>query len=242
MKNILFVLGATILLSACGSNESNARKAVRDSLKDSESAKFGEFTIIGDKEDAACLTVNAKNSFGGYTGNQDAYLRKDEAGWHIVSMTEKSHNDCVLAAKKVSFKENENDRKPTLSDPKYIPIEGDNVLGGQKSFTTNLMPEGNGEKFVIAKFKVRVVNEQAEQNINNYKPEINAKINGLLQTKVASELGTDPGKDKLISQIKKLLADVISCNLDMTASSSDQISQIKACGIEEVFITSLIVQ
>lgn len=51
----------------------NAKKAVRERLKDPESARFGKiqihsFTFEGKEFLGACGTVNAKNSFGGYVG------------------------------------------------------------------------------------------------------------------------------------------------------------------------------
>jgi hypothetical protein len=63
-----------LLLTAC-SDEPNARKAVLAELKDPDSAKFGEFTKSEDS-DMACYTVNAKNSLGGYIGNQEAFIMK----------------------------------------------------------------------------------------------------------------------------------------------------------------------
>lgn len=45
-----------------------AQQAVLESLKDPSSARFGRFWYAPGK--AACGTVNAKNAFGGYTGEQ----------------------------------------------------------------------------------------------------------------------------------------------------------------------------
>ncbi|TGP65469.1 hypothetical protein EN868_03205 [Mesorhizobium sp. M2D.F.Ca.ET.225.01.1.1] len=48
------------------------QKGVRESLKDPDSARFGN--MVAAQEDAnsswVCGTVNAKNSFGGYTGDK----------------------------------------------------------------------------------------------------------------------------------------------------------------------------
>jgi len=48
------------------------QKGVRAVLKDPESAKFGRMVAGSDGTDAAtvCLMVNAKNSYGGYTGEK----------------------------------------------------------------------------------------------------------------------------------------------------------------------------
>lgn len=47
-------------------------KAVRDVLKDPQSARFGRMVAGSDGGDSAtvCLMVNAKNSYGGYTGDK----------------------------------------------------------------------------------------------------------------------------------------------------------------------------
>ncbi len=79
-KKKLIALAIPLALAAC-SGRSGAEKAVRESLTDPESAKFGEFYFNG-KTGRACLTVNAKNSFGGYVGDKQARLRKDTEGWH----------------------------------------------------------------------------------------------------------------------------------------------------------------
>jgi hypothetical protein len=66
-----------------------AKEAVVASLKDPDSAKFGpaitrktiissSFLDMGQHRDIVCGTVNAKNSYGGYTGqSQYAYMVKD---------------------------------------------------------------------------------------------------------------------------------------------------------------------
>ena len=43
---------------------------VREVLKDPESARFGEVWAAGDSQYVACGYVNARNSFGGYTGEE----------------------------------------------------------------------------------------------------------------------------------------------------------------------------
>lgn len=83
-SNILLALslaGTCLTLSACDRNKRGAEAAVRKSLKDPESARFGDF-YFNSKTKKACLAVNAKNSMGGYTGFKQAVLEKsDEHGW-----------------------------------------------------------------------------------------------------------------------------------------------------------------
>jgi len=98
MKNFLVTVGLSLLLSACGGAESDAKKAVLEALKDPDSAKFGEFTQVDEAH--ACLTVNARNSMGGYTGDQQALLTKDENGWKVDFITERlNHEECIVFRK-----------------------------------------------------------------------------------------------------------------------------------------------
>ncbi len=62
-------------------------------LKDPDSAKFGEFTRVS--EDSACLGINARNSYGGYTGEQQALLFKLEGKWEIIKTEKIDHGFCV---------------------------------------------------------------------------------------------------------------------------------------------------
>ncbi len=73
-----------------------AKKAVLDSLKDPDSAKFGKFSLVG--TDRACLIVNARNSMGGYSGDQQAYLFRagDNKGWIVATFDKNtSHDRCI---------------------------------------------------------------------------------------------------------------------------------------------------
>jgi hypothetical protein len=93
------------LLSACGAEsdkkeasldgvESKAKKAVLAVLKDPDSARFGQFTQVNEKR--ACLTVNARNSLGGYTGDQQAFLAKGDKNWDVVAIEKDlNHTDCI---------------------------------------------------------------------------------------------------------------------------------------------------
>lgn len=64
------------------SDEQDVRKAVLASLKDPESAKFGSFARVKDK---ACINVNARNAFGGYTGDRAVLLAKSGGNWLVLS-------------------------------------------------------------------------------------------------------------------------------------------------------------
>ncbi|MCV2351993.1 hypothetical protein [Paucibacter sp. Y2R2-4] len=102
MKKISLLVVVALLLSACGGVESEAKKAVLGRLKDPDSAKFGKFTQVNEK--TACLTVNARNSMGGYTGDQQAHLMKFEDKWDVMTIGEVSHDECIGIMKKASEK------------------------------------------------------------------------------------------------------------------------------------------
>lgn len=94
MKNTLvLIVVIASLLNACGGIESDAKKAVINRLKDPDSAKFGKLTQID--ENNACLSVNARNSMGGYTGYQQASLKKESGQWIVVDIEDISHGLCV---------------------------------------------------------------------------------------------------------------------------------------------------
>lgn len=80
-------------LAACSSMKNGAEAAVRESLKDPDSAKFGEF-YYNKKTKKGCLTVNAKNSMGGYTGDEQAYLQVGDKGWEVHGIAEVSQDSC----------------------------------------------------------------------------------------------------------------------------------------------------
>lgn len=96
ISNILLALslaGTFLTLSACDRNRRAAEAAVRESLKDPESARFGDF-YFNSKTGKACLTTNAKNSMGGYTGDKQVRLQKSENGWEYMNEMEEETDKC----------------------------------------------------------------------------------------------------------------------------------------------------
>lgn len=93
----------SLLLGACG-NESAIKEAVRNTLKDPDSAKFGEITILtaskknldGEQIQIACVTVNSKNSMGGYGGDKQATVVTVGDKWEAGDQSfEISHQACI---------------------------------------------------------------------------------------------------------------------------------------------------
>lgn len=82
MKKTVCLLSIALLglVSGCGPTDSEltrlARTSVQKQLKDPDSAKFGEITLVTPAQQSttyqsikvACGSVNAKNSYGGYEG------------------------------------------------------------------------------------------------------------------------------------------------------------------------------
>ena len=79
---------------------SEVKQAVLVGLKDPDSAKFGKLTKVGDNY--ACLDVNAKNTFGGYTGMKTFALIRENGEWSVVTAVEFGHPLCVQAIQKMS--------------------------------------------------------------------------------------------------------------------------------------------
>ena len=85
MQNSMIARGALALvlaasLAACNSQRAGAEEAVRAALRDPESARFGEF-YYNEETKLACLTTNAKNAMGGYTGDKEAMLSYADGKW-----------------------------------------------------------------------------------------------------------------------------------------------------------------
>ena len=93
---VVFAIGCGLIVAACG-QESAAHKAVLSRLKDPDSAKFGEFTTVkgGSGGSFSCLTVNSKNSMGGYVGDKQAILMWLSDGWDVIGIHDVSHEQCL---------------------------------------------------------------------------------------------------------------------------------------------------
>lgn len=104
--SILLLLICVFGLTGCGKSEAEIKQeqeaekqeqeaeeelrvqaTVRGVLKDPDSAKFGRFIVF--KPESACIAVNSRNSFGGYTGEKYVSLKKREGGgeWIIEDLS-----------------------------------------------------------------------------------------------------------------------------------------------------------
>lgn len=66
MKTWVFAL--LLLALACDSREAACKEGIKAQLRDPESARFGK--VSQSKPDRMEIEVNAKNGFGGYTGDK----------------------------------------------------------------------------------------------------------------------------------------------------------------------------
>lgn len=83
MKYGLTILMTAMLLTGC---DNHLKDVVKSGLKDPESAQF-QGKIEADRW--ACIEVNSKNSYGGYTGYKATYLRNNTTmGWQVMDMGE----------------------------------------------------------------------------------------------------------------------------------------------------------
>jgi hypothetical protein len=96
MSKFHYLIATTVIclaLPGCDRNRSGAEAAVLENLKDPDSAEFGEF-YYNEGTGRGCLSVNAKNSLGGYTGAQQAYVQKSGDGWTNREIVDKSPEFC----------------------------------------------------------------------------------------------------------------------------------------------------
>lgn len=85
------------------SEEAAIQDAVRRSMRDPQSALFGQLSLV--VPDGACQTVNGRNSMGGYTGNQQAILKKLEGRWFTVGIHDISNTRCIEVVKELAKEE-----------------------------------------------------------------------------------------------------------------------------------------
>ena len=101
MRTLPLLLLPAVLLVGCDGREGNVKQAVRASLSDPDSAKFGRITF-NSRKDLACVTVNAKNKFGGYVGDEVFFMAALKTGeWSRQSTVNTSHDGCVTIINKI---------------------------------------------------------------------------------------------------------------------------------------------
>ena len=105
IKTLIYSIIIAACLASCAEGENNkeniqvknqekneVKNAVINSLKEPESARFGEITVMDDR---ACVTINAKNIMGGYSGNKQMLMAKMNQQWLSIETGDISHDFCV---------------------------------------------------------------------------------------------------------------------------------------------------
>lgn len=87
MKRMAMVLACAAMVTGC---DNGIEKALRADMKDPESAQFKDQV---EYKKWACISVNSKNSYGGYTGFKRYLLKKSSSGYSI----EGEMGECTLA-------------------------------------------------------------------------------------------------------------------------------------------------
>lgn len=90
---VMLTLACVASLTGCDTNKGGAEAAVREEMTGPDSAKFGAFDY-DEKTKRGCLTVNARNKMGGYTGDQQAYVERTERGWGTQGIGAVSRESC----------------------------------------------------------------------------------------------------------------------------------------------------
>jgi hypothetical protein len=81
MKLLFPLLGVALALSAC-SQRGDVETAIKDLLRDPDSAKF-RAVVVNKPGNRACAVFNARNAFGGYGEWTVFELRKRDTGWQV---------------------------------------------------------------------------------------------------------------------------------------------------------------
>lgn len=121
MRKLLILTVIAAFVTGCDSKffDNAKHKAVREGLKDPDSAKWISELV---HEDRACIVFNAKNSFGGYIGKQTAWLQnsdRTDSAWGLKDINEKICEEAALkdwAQKDMEEQEFEEKLVSTLND------------------------------------------------------------------------------------------------------------------------------
>ncbi len=81
------------------SEEAAIQAAVRHSLKDPASAQFGPLTVVAPGH--ACQSVNARNSYGGYTGTRQAIMARIDGQWNLLAVQDMTLDRCLYMIEQI---------------------------------------------------------------------------------------------------------------------------------------------
>jgi hypothetical protein len=127
MKIALIIFAITVSIAGCDNSafDNSIKKAVREKLKDPDSAKFKEELVIRTR---ACISVNAKNSYGGYSGETIAHLKNyGTDNWSVETLEGDPCYPDELEGKLAIDKANEEAEKALLEKLKAKKLIGATV-------------------------------------------------------------------------------------------------------------------
>lgn len=95
MRATAMITGLALLLSACSSEQREAKKEVSYQLRDPSSAQFRNLRTVRQQDGtvAVCGEVNSKNAFGGYGGFQDFVVWEGAVAHIVKDMSEVDFTD-----------------------------------------------------------------------------------------------------------------------------------------------------
>lgn len=186
-------------LTSCSDN-SEIKKAVASHLKDPDSARFGEISTVkmqekdieGKNIEIACVTVNAKNSFGGYGGDHQALVVKTIHGWETDGEPSKvSHKDCV----------------------ERLTNRAQRPLGELEPFIVSLA-DTDATHYLQLSIGVTLDNESNRQSLNQLEPLIRNNVTLYLSMQKSDGLSTDDGKIRLRDGVRDEINSILKSRTD----------------------------
>ncbi|MCX7193984.1 MAG: flagellar basal body-associated FliL family protein [Proteobacteria bacterium] len=161
-------------------------------------------------------------------------------------MMKKDHppkGEHAAASEEAPADDGEDESKPKVP-PKFVEIG---------TFTANLMKEGDDRVMQVA-ITLKLSKPELEEKVKESNPEIQHRVNMLLQSKYPSELATVAGKEKLAGDIKSQVEYVLGLRksapeIHATAPAAEGETPHAATaetpskkGVAEVLFTSFIIQ
>lgn len=194
-------LALLLPLSGCGistpSDESQIKSAVISGLKDPDSAIIDTIKIVGHQGETACVSVNAKNSFGGYTGFQTAFLVK-EGSWRLTNIMDVPLASCVEKFENMYG----SDRYQSFVF-KTAPI------------TTNLKKEDDLDQMVEFSFTITLRDPESFQAVTDQEQKIRSEVLLLTSDTTAASISTIEGKDEFAEKIKAIVRNILGEPVDI---------------------------
>ncbi|HEX5364172.1 MAG TPA: flagellar basal body-associated FliL family protein [Gallionella sp.] len=114
------------------------------------------------------------------------------------------------------------------------------------TFTTNLAPD-EGDRFVQTAITFKISKPELEEKISATRPELQHRINMLLQSKLPSELAASEGKTQLAAQIKLQAEEVLGLRKATPTAGAEPaaggpVAAKPQAGLDEVLFTSFLIQ